>query len=134
MGKRPFIVVSGSMEPSIHVGSISIIDTNANYEDIKTQDVIAFESEGGKMVTHRVINITEEGFETKGDNNDVSDGVTTTKVNYKGKNIFSIPYLGYIVRFIQTVKGRILAITGIIAIVILDLLTSEEKKQKVENA
>ena len=50
-------------------------------------DIIAYKLNNGTMVTHRVVNVTENGLETKGDNNKVLDGVITTKKNYVGKNI-----------------------------------------------
>lgn len=89
---EPRIVLSGSMEPKIHTGSICFINKKVPYDKIKTGDIIAFKAGKNTMVTHRVISVTNAGFETKGDANKVSDGISTNKTNYRGKTILSIPY------------------------------------------
>lgn len=99
-GVRPYIVMSGSMEPSIRTGSLCLVDTKAEYDEIEVSDVIAFR-QGAGMVTHRVIAITEDGMETKGDANECSDGITTTRVNFGGKTVVSIPYAGYVFHVMQ---------------------------------
>ena len=78
-GIRPYVVLSGSMEPVIRTGSLCFVYRRADYEDICTGDIIAFHVQGGNLVTHRVIAVTEEGLETKGDANELSDGITTTE-------------------------------------------------------
>lgn len=128
IGIEPFVVESGSMQPTIQTGSLSFINKNVDYENIKANDVIAFKAPTGNLVTHRVINITEEGFETKGDSNDVSDGISTTKENYIGKNIFSIPKVGILVKLIQTTKGKVILITFVILILLYGFLFEEKGK------
>ena len=130
IGIEPFVVESGSMQPTIQTGSLSFINKNVDYEKIKENDVIAFRAQTGNLVTHRVIKITDVGFETKGDSNDISDGVSTTKDNYIGKNIFSIPKAGFLVKIIQTPRGKIILITFIILILIYGFLFGENKKTK----
>ena len=98
LGIRSYIVLSGSMEPAIPTGSVCFVNTCVNYEDVKEGDVIAF-FHGGGMVTHRVLQVTEQGLETKGDANGRSDGITTGPDNFHGKTIFHIPYVGYMVEF-----------------------------------
>ena len=117
-GIHPYIVKSGSMEPSILTGSLCMVDTRYDYKDVSVGDVIAFEL-GNTMITHRVIEITHDGFITQGDNNDLSDGLTTTETNYIGKTIISFPILGYLISWIQTKKGKIILITIALAIGIL---------------
>lgn len=128
IGIEPFVVVSGSMEPTIHTGSLSFVNKHAKYESIKENDVIAFTLRTGDKVTHRVVKITEEGMETKGDANSVSDGALTTKMNFIGKNMFSIPKIGYGVKLIQTKKGKIILVTIIIIILLLGFLMSDNDK------
>ena len=129
IGIEPFVVESGSMQPTIQTGSLSFINKNVAYEDIKENDVIAFKAQTGHLVTHRVIKITENGFETQGDSNECSDGISTTKDNYIGKNVFSIPKAGILVKIIQTTRGKIILITFIILILLYGFLF-EEKKTK----
>lgn len=90
-GIKTYFVRSGSMEPEIHTGSICIVNTHKAYEKIKIGDIVAYQSALGIPVTHRVIRITEAGFETKGDANDLSDGIAVTPQNYLGQTCFSVP-------------------------------------------
>lgn len=130
MGIKPYIVLSGSMEPTIHTGSICLINQKATYEDVMTNDVIAFKSASNQLVTHRVIQITDEGFETKGDNNDVSDGISTTKDNFVGLNVLTIPYLGYVSKFLQTRHGQIIVGASIFILIILSFIIKEISKKE----
>lgn len=112
-GVKPYIVLSGSMEPEIRTGSLCFINTKAKFETAVSGDVIAFETGGGMLVTHRAVSISEGRIETKGDANDVSDGFTTNVKNYRGKVLFSIPYLGYGNYFFGKPGGKILCIATI---------------------
>lgn len=130
IGIEPFVVESGSMEPVIQTGSLSFINKHAKYSDIKKNDIIAFTIASGNKVTHRVINITDAGMETKGDANPISDGVSTTQSNFIGKNIFSIPKLGYVVKQTQTTRGKVILITLIIIVLLSGFLLGDNKKGK----
>ena len=130
IGIEPFVVETGSMDPAIQAGSLSFINKHVKYDSIKEHDVIAFTVSTGNRVTHRVINITEDGFETKGDANNASDGISTTRMNFIGKNIFSIPKLGYAVKIVQTTRGKIILVTIIIVVLLLGFLVGEEEKRK----
>lgn len=102
LGVRPYIVLSGSMEPAVHVGSLCFVNTRAAYEDIREEDIIVYETANGTMVAHRAISVSDIGIETKGDANKVSDGITTTQGNFRGKTIFSIPGIGYAIEFLKS--------------------------------
>lgn len=130
IGIEPYVVESGSMQPTIQTGSLSFVNKNTKYNDIKENDIIAFKSSNGARVTHRVIKITKEGFETKGDSNNKSDGISTTESNFIGKNIFFIPKLGKVVKFMQTTKGRIILVSIIIAILLCGFFMSDDKKSE----
>ena len=73
--------------------------------EIAVGDVIQFQTETGVSCIHRTINITETGIETKGDNNDNSDGITTIAQNFQGKVIFNIPKVGKFVEAVKTPAG-----------------------------
>lgn len=64
-------VVSGSMEPTIHVGDLIIIDTNA--KDYEKDDIVTFYDVDGSFVTHRILSINDKEMITKGDFNDSID-------------------------------------------------------------
>ena len=130
IGIKPFVVLTGSMEPVVPTGSLSFINNNIKFEDIKPNDIIAFTMPGGENVTHRAISIGEDGIQTKGDANAVADGIIVTKQNYLGKNVFSIPKVGYIVAKVQTKRGRIILGTMIIMFILATILLGEPKKKK----
>ena len=129
LGIKPYIVVSGSMEPEISTGSISFINTGVKYDSIKENDIIAFKVEK-VLVTHRVVAINEDGLVTKGDANKEVDGVITTKENYVGKNIYSIPKVGYVVKALQTTRGKIIFGTVVILLLVSAIFFGEADKKK----
>ncbi len=129
VGIKPYVVESDSMKPKFAAGDICFINTKTDYEDIKEKDIIAFKIESGKYITHRVIKITDEGFETQGDANNVSDGVSTNKDNYIGKNVFSLPKAGVFIKAIQTTKGKIVAVAFIVSLFIFGILFGKEEKK-----
>lgn len=128
IGIRPFVVESGSMEPNIHVGSVCFVNKRAKFENIKQNDVIAFNTKVGMKVTHRAINITQDGIETKGDANEHADGQLVTKNLFIGKTLFSVPKAGYFIRYIQSPKGMIIFGIIILVIVLLDILVESNDK------
>lgn len=69
IGFHMYHVISGSMEPTIKVGSLLYV-REENVEEIKEEDIIAFYSsvEEGSIITHRVVknNIVSGAFRTKG--------------------------------------------------------------------
>lgn len=101
-GIRADVVASGSMEPVIMTGSLCITDQRDR--DIRCGDIITYRL-GDMMVTHRVVDTTEEGYITKGDNNDEQDNMPVTDEQIIGKNICSIRNAGYIVCFLKSRLG-----------------------------
>lgn len=134
IGWKPYIVESGSMESAIHTGSIVFVDTRYEFNDVEVGDVIAFTRVDGKAVTHRVISEEDGMLETKGDANEVSDGFTTNSDNFIGKSIFSVPWLGYAFRFLASTRGKIVGVTSVIALFLLErlLLISEDESVKTK--
>ena len=132
VGVKPYVVESDSMKPKFEAGDICFINTKTDYKTIKEKDIIAFKLTTGKYITHRVIKITDEGLETKGDANNVSDGISTTEDNYIGKNVFSLPKLGFAIKAIQTTKGKIIGTTIVIILLILGFVIGEPSKKNKE--
>ena len=124
MGIKTYIVRSGSMEPEIRTGSLCFVDTKVDYSEIKEYDIIAFER-GKLLVTHRVVQVLKDGLVTKGDNNDLDDGITTTEKNYVGKSVFSIPLLGYAISWVQTRAARRSAIVSLFIVLGIQLFITK---------
>ena len=77
-GYRPVIVYSGSMEPSLRVGSLAFLEKTPS-STLQKGDVITFTDpyQPGRLVTHRITQTIErpEGraYRTKGDANPAPD-------------------------------------------------------------
>ena len=127
-------VYTGSMEPAIPVGSVVVIKP-ADTETLKIGDIICFKLSEPTSITHRIINITEEGFITKGDANEDPDQWIVKKENVIGKAIFTIPFIGYIGYFVRTPTGFILLIllpASVMIILEIRNIVKELRKQKQE--
>lgn len=85
LGVRPVFVQTGSMEPLINVNSMLIVQ-KIDFEDVKKDDIIMYES-GEKMITHRVIEVTPDGLQTKGDANNLVDAYLVKPASVRGKVI-----------------------------------------------
>ncbi len=88
-GKSVLKVVTGSMEPSIHVGDYIIVE-KTDTDTLRKGDIISFYSEqsdiSGLLVTHRIAGIEPDGrFITRGDANPVDDSVSVSPERIVGK-------------------------------------------------
>ena len=111
---KPVVVVSGSMEPEIPVGSLVFIDQRD--QSVDPGDVIAYRigDTMDTMIVHRVVDQNNDGtYITKGDSNDTADPASVTKQQIVGKEIFCVPKAGQ-VRFICSKAGFL--IIGAVAI------------------
>lgn len=120
-GIRPFITMSGSMEPKIQTGSLCFVNTRASFYEMQEGDIIAFEAPSGALVTHRVFGKEDDGrvLVTKGDNNDVEDGPTTTVENFRGETLCSIPYVGYALAALQKPQYKMMMVIIVSALILL---------------
>lgn len=86
------VVISGSMTPTIEVGSL-VIYTVLKKEIYEIQDIIIFK-QGDMKVMHRIVDVND-AYTTKGDANDVEDSSPVLYNQILGHYICHIPYLGY---------------------------------------
>lgn len=136
-GVEVYTVLSGSMEPHFHTGSIIyVVETPP--EELQVEDVITYRLIGQTNSTHRIIDIREEDgkrlFYTKGDNNNTADANPVTEDRIIGKAVFSIPLLGYLLNFVQQPPGSYIAIAIAAALLLLiivpDLIFDDKKKEE----
>lgn len=109
---RLLIVQSGSMSPSIPMGSLVITKPSDEY---KVNDVVTFYDQDTRyLITHRIEGIEklEEGelFITKGDANEDEDGRRVDKDSVVGEVVWALPLVGYAISFAKTQTGLILLI------------------------
>ena len=132
VGIKPTVITSGSMVPTIPVGSVCFINTKEPYEKIEKENIIVYKIPKQKVI-HRVIGTEEKGFRTKGDANEYIDTIAVTKDMYYGKYLFSIPYLGYLSTRLQSTTGRIIFVTILIVLYIVDYLFLYAQKKGEQN-
>ena len=134
VGLTPYVVLSGSMEPTYHTGSL-IYDKKVDPFTLKEGDVITFMVSEDTLATHRIVGVVpdedEPGtirFRTKGDANDAEDGTLVHYKNVVGTPVFTIPYLGYFSNWITHAPGKYIAITAAVVFLILLFLPDMLKK------
>lgn len=109
-GIQSSVVMSGSMEPTLPTGSVVFVDYRYDYNKLKIGDIVVFSANEGMDVIHRIVEQKPEGFITKGDNNDVQDGLTVTPSTFKGKELFHIPLVGYGIKMMMQYRINIIII------------------------
>lgn len=137
-GLQVFTVLSGSMEPAYHTGSLIYVK-KVDPATIKEGQAITFLLAEDTVATHRVIEVVPDEedptvlrFRTKGDANDSPDGGLVHYKNVIGVPVFTIPYLGYVANYIQQPPGMYVAISAgaiLLLLVFLPDLFSDGKKK-----
>ena len=144
VGFRVFTVLSGSMEPTYHVGSLIYVK-DVDYRQLEAGDVITFMLDENTVATHRIIQVVPDEDEpevlryaTQGDANDAPDGTLVHYKNVIGTPVFTIPQLGYVANYIQNPPGTYIAISGAAILLLLmflpDLFSEDEPKKTAESA
>lgn len=143
-----YTIISGSMEPTIHVYDVVFDVAPKSPQDIKVGDVITFTSTSsisqGLLVTHRVqdIRIVNGKYEyvTKGDYNPTADSSTAKYEDIIGKVAFKIPQLGRVQFFVSSKAGWffvvLLPAMGVIVydvMKLVKLLSTKSVSDKVES-
>ena len=140
IGLKPYVVLSGSMEPTYHVGSLIYVKS-VDYKDLKVGDAITYMINQDTVVTHRIIEVLVDEADpdtiryfTQGDANEVADGTSVHYKNIIGKPVFSIPYLGYVSNYIQNPPGMYVAIAVgammLLLVFLPDIFTDDGKEKK----
>lgn len=139
-GITPYTVLSGSMEPTYHVGSLIYVKEIDPYE-LEAGDVITYMLDEETLSTHRIVEVVPDEeepfvirFRTKGDANEAEDGSLVHYKNVVGTPIFTIPYLGYAANYIKNPPGMYIAIVFAALLLMLmfipDLFDEEKQVQK----
>lgn len=122
-------VLSGSMEPAIHTGSVVIVKPADNY---KINDIITFGKTKKTPTTHRIhdikVNVGKPIYITKGDANNAPDSREISDSEVIGKVLFSVPYVGFAISTAKKPWGFIF----IIIIPTIIIISGEIKKIWIE--
>lgn len=116
-GYKNYVIVSGSMEPTIMTGD-AIFVKEVPRDEIEINDIISFQ-DGGAVTTHRIVEIVEENgvkkYQTKGDNNNAKDRELVNYEEIEGKYQFKINGFG---KVIEILKSRVTLVVLILLIVL----------------
>lgn len=127
-----FNIVSESMEPTFYKNDLAIV-IKCNIKKLQKGDIITFKQDD-RVISHRILQITkekgEDGFITKGDNNDIQDKDVVESSNVYGKVLFTIPKIGEIVHYIQNARGFINILIFLIIVFILTSLRDNKKNNR----
>ena len=145
IGLQVFTVLSGSMEPTYHTGSLIYVK-KVDATKLSEGTVITFMLDEDTIATHRIVGVVPDEedpsvirYRTKGDANANEDGGLVHYKNVVGTPVFSIPKLGYFANYIQHPPGTYVAVSAGALILLLmflpellGMLTGDEKKQAPE--
>lgn len=109
LGIRPVVVISGSMEPVLPVGSM-VFAQDVPASTVRVGDIVTTQRQDGAkgLITHRVVSVETAGTTTtlrlKGDANITDDPLpyVTTRV---GMYLFHVPWVGTLALAARTPFG-----------------------------
>lgn len=126
---KVLVVQTGSMTPTIPVGSLVV---TRNMSDYRIGDVITYR-QGGNFVTHRVVAKTNGAYQTKGDANNAPDGNLVLPSAIAGKVFISLPYAGKFISFVKTPLGfSLLIVLPALFVVIQEIMAIGKELAKME--
>ncbi len=130
IGYRPLVIISGSMNPTINVGDVVVIDINDRRPG--ESDIIAFTALNN-VIVHRVVYSYERNnklfYITKGDANKEIDPWVVEGKQVLGKVVLTIPYLGNPTILIRKYIGDPMKVTSIaISLLLFSIIYSMFKK------
>jgi signal peptidase I len=146
-GYKFMIISSGSMEPTLPVGSLVIV-TPCKYEDLQLNDIVTMNA-GGVNLTHRIVGkmdlnnkIVEPDspeyeskssmWYTKGDNSDTIDGRLTKEIIGKVQPNHCFTWTGWLVTYVKANYVMIIVL-AIILFVFVEVMNYLKGKLVVDD-
>lgn len=123
-GVGEVIFLSGSMQPTIEVGSLGIVHEEKNYQ---VGDIVTYIKDR-TLITHRIKEIkSDKEIIVQGDANNIADE-PISKDMIEGRIIFTIPHMGSILQILKTPYG----IAGVAGIGVVIALWPEREEDEDE--
>lgn len=126
---RLFIIATGSMQPTLQINELILVEKSNENTTYEIGDIVTYyDEELDATVTHRIVETVDNGFYTKGDNNNTRD---LKIVNYNqiiGKVIHSSLFLGNL--FVQ--YRYVIIVLLITIIVLLNVIFGKTIERKEE--
>jgi signal peptidase I len=114
-GATPYVVLTGSMRPTMPPGSMVVVKP-VPAQQLGIGHVITYQLESGKptVVTHRIVSMGrfrgEPIFRTQGDANDVHDQKWVRPAQIRGVRWYAVPYLGYVTSAVSAQQRNVASI------------------------
>lgn len=113
-GHQLIVIRGGSMEPSVHLGSVIEI-SSVRPADLRPGEVVTLKETNGVIVSHRITRVVNQPdgmyVETKGDANNAVDPTLSPASAIIGRADFTVPALGYVI-WMLTMPAGVLSILG----------------------
>ena len=120
-GVGEVVFLSGSMQPTIEVGSLGIVHEEKNY---KEGDIVTYIKER-TLITHRIKEIrSDKEIIVQGDANNIADE-PISKDMIEGRIILTIPHMGSVLQILKTPYG----IAGVAGIGVVIALWPEREEE-----
>lgn len=124
-GRQVFAVRGASMEPAIPMGAMIVVADHGT-DDLAAGDVITWRGDNGVWVTHRIVQVVDEGgermFQTQGDANEKPDGFVVPARAVIGSVEFWIPLAGFALIILATPAGIICWLSFALGLLLADSL------------
>ena len=130
-----FVVRGGSMEPTIHVGSVVLVDRSDRAPQVGA--VVTFDDPLEGTVTHRVVGVGASSFQTKGDANASVDVTRRNPSEVIGTVLFSVPFVGYLLYLLEqplVFLALLLGVGGALVVGELRTIVREIRKMRAARA
>ncbi len=127
-GLRPFILESSSMEPLYKRGSLIWCDTRVKPDNLSIGDAVIYRATKEMIVLHRVVgdNLLQ------GDANSKPQEVKLNDVNLIGREVFTIPGLGYVASVLLSFPVWILAVVFLVLACVPSRLSNKKNGTESE--
>lgn len=131
-------LTENSLDDQIQSYDVIELKSYSSQDEVSLYDVVAYTSDDGRTIVHRIISIVEEdgevvGYVTRGDANLTDDNAGATPL-YSGYLTYDdiigyydgtrIPYLGYAVVFLQSASGILTVVALVYCFVVYDAVAA----------
>ena len=113
------------MEPALTVGDMILNRVQSDYAE---NDIITFQS-GDSLTTHRIVDVTRDGFATKGDANDAVDPDIVSPESVIGQVVVKVPHIGNVIAYFKTPFGLVMLIFAGLLMIELPFVFKRSKVQ-----
>ena len=119
------IVNSGSMETTIFTNDLIVLKGVSSYEK---GEIATYVSERGSLITHRVVEVSDNGYVMQGDANNTSDG-EISRQRFMGRVVLVIPAVGILINGLSSPVGLLFLVIFLVGFFLMLELTRERKQE-----